>query len=74
MQRHIGVLAAEHLAVGLVEGAKVVGLLRIYPSERTQAQIQAMPAADGSTTMCGRFTLTTQPKALIELFELGYPS
>src|SRR5205823_234904 len=46
MQRHIGVLAAEHLAVGLVEGAKVVGLLRIYPSESTQAQIQVMPVED----------------------------
>src|SRR5690242_9780339 len=51
MQRHIGVLAAEHLAVGLVEGAKVVGALRIYPSERTQAHIQAMPAEDIGNTI-----------------------
>ena len=44
MERQIGVLAAEHLAAGLVEGAKLVGSLHLYPSERAQPDLQAMPA------------------------------
>jgi len=34
MRRTVGVLVMEHIAVGLVEGAKVVGALNIYPQNR----------------------------------------
>src|SRR5947208_10159426 len=72
MQRHIGVLAAEHLAVGLVEGAKVVGLLRIYPSERTQAQIQVMPAADIGNTIRAEVELVGRGEA-VRAIGVGFP-
>ena len=45
MSRTIGVLAPEHLAVGLVEGSKLVGSLRIYPEpERESDDLRGMPA------------------------------
>jgi len=45
MSRTIGVLAPEHLAVGLVEGSKLVGSLRIYPEpERENDDLRGMPA------------------------------
>jgi len=45
MRRTVGVLVMEHIAVGLVEGAKVVGALNIYP-QKSQAldPLQSMPA------------------------------
>jgi glucokinase len=45
MSRTIGVLAPEHLAVGLVEGNKLVGSLRIYPEpEKERDDLRGMPA------------------------------
>jgi glucokinase len=45
MRRTIGVLVMEHIAVGLVEGAKVVGALNIYPQKsQTLDPLQSMPA------------------------------
>src|SRR5947208_1112806 len=72
MQRHIGVLAAEPLAVGLVEDAKVVGLLRIYPSERTQAQIQVMPAADIGNTIRAEVEMVGRGEA-VRAIGVGFP-
>jgi glucokinase len=45
MRRTVGVLVMEHIAVGLVEGDKVVAPLNIYP-EKSQAPdpLQSMPA------------------------------
>ena len=72
MQRHIGVLAAEHLAVGLVEGAKVVGLLRIYPSESTQAQIQVMPVEDIGNAIRAEVELAGRGEA-VQAIGVGFP-
>ena len=72
MQRHIGVLAAEHLAVGLVEGAKVVGSLRIYPSESAQAQIQVMPAEDIGSTIRAEVELVGRGEA-VQAIGVGFP-
>jgi glucokinase len=45
MRRTLGVLVMEHIAVGLVEGAKVVGALNIYPKKsQTLDPLQSMPA------------------------------
>ena len=45
MRRTVGVLVMEHIAVGLVEGAKVVGALNIYPQKsQTLDPLQSMPA------------------------------
>src|SRR5947207_16012804 len=45
MRRTVGVLVMEHIAVGLVDGHKVVGPLSIFP-EKTQSldPLQSMPA------------------------------
>src|SRR5260370_32532303 len=45
VRRTVGVLVMEHIAVGLVEGAKVIGALNIYP-QKSQAldPLQSMPA------------------------------
>ena len=45
MRRTVGILVMEHIAVGLVEGDKLVGRLNIFP-EKSQAQdpLQSMPA------------------------------
>ena len=72
MQRHIGVLAAEHLAVGLVEGAKVVGMLRIYPSESTQAQIQVMPVEDIGNAIRAEVELAGRGEA-VQAIGVGFP-
>ena len=45
MRRTVGVLVMEHIAVGLVEGDKVVGSLNIYPEEAQALDpLQSMPA------------------------------
>ena len=45
MRRTVGVLVMEHIAVGLVEGDKVVGPLNIYPEKSlTLDPLQSMPA------------------------------
>jgi glucokinase len=45
MRRTVGVLVMEHIAVGLVEGDKVVGPLNIYPDRpQTLDPLQSMPA------------------------------
>src|SRR5216684_4051253 len=45
MRRTVGVLVMEHIAVGLVEGDKVVGPLNIYPEKsQTLDPLQSMPA------------------------------
>ncbi len=45
MRRTIGMLAAEHLAVGLVEANKLVGSLHTYPEqENVSDALQGMPA------------------------------
>ena len=45
MRRTVGALVMEHIAVGLVEGDKVVGPLNIYPEKsQTLDPLQSMPA------------------------------
>lgn len=45
MGRAIGVLAMEHIAVGLVEDHRVVGPIRVYPDDQSvSSPLQGMPA------------------------------
>src|SRR5436305_15015568 len=47
MARTIGVLATEHIAVGLVEEHKLVGAARIFPDKQTDVDCLAeMPAEE----------------------------
>jgi glucokinase len=72
MQRQIGVLAAEHLAVGLVEGANLIGLLHLYPSERTQAPLQAMPAEHIAETILELVAAVAGGEA-VQAVGVGFP-
>lgn len=44
MSRTIGVLASEHVVVGLVEGHRITGPVRRYPDEASEEQIYDLPA------------------------------
>lgn len=72
MQRQIGVLAAEHLVAGLVEGAQVLGPLRAYPSQRTQPELQAMPAEAIAATI-REMVLAVGRGETIEAIGVGFP-
>jgi len=72
MQRQIGVLAAEHLVAGLVEGAQVVSQLRVYPFQRTQPELQAMPAEAIAATI-REMILAVGRGEIIEAIGVGFP-
>ncbi len=72
MERQIGVLAAEHLAVGLVEGANLVGSLHLYPSERAQPDLQAMPAETIAATIREMVKAVGRGQA-IQAVGVGFP-
>src|SRR5260370_27656941 len=45
MGRTIGVMAAEHVAVGLVEGDRIAGAVRVFPEKGSEADsLRDMPA------------------------------
>ena len=47
MTRTIGVLAAEHIAVGLVESNELIGSIRIYPERGSESDyLEGMPAEE----------------------------
>ncbi len=53
MGRAIGVLAMEHIAVGLVEDHGLVGPVRLYPDDRSaRSPLQSMPADQIAETIC----------------------
>ena len=55
MGRAIGVLAMEHIAVGLVEDHRLVGPVRAYPDEGSASSpIQGMPADQIAETICAQ--------------------
>jgi predicted NBD/HSP70 family sugar kinase len=73
MRRTIGVLVMEHIAVGLVEGNKVIGALGVYP-EVTQSidPLQSMPA--DSIAECIRKQIEKVAKGeKIEAIGVGFP-
>ncbi|HEV2491561.1 MAG TPA: ROK family protein [Terriglobia bacterium] len=72
MLRQIGVLAAEHLAVGLVEGNQIIGSLRLYPSEKIQPALQALPAETIAQTIL-ELVGAVAGGQLIEAIGVGFP-
>src|SRR5579864_4053140 len=72
MLRQIGVLAAEHLAVGLVEGAQLIGSLHLYPSAKTQPGLQALPAEAIAQTIL-ELVGTVSGGERIEAVGVGFP-
>ena len=73
MRRTAGVLVMEHVAVGLVEGHKVIGPLRMYPEKADSVDaLQSMPA-DGIAE-CIRQQLESLAKGeKIHAIGLGFP-
>src|ERR1700693_2027115 len=73
MRRTAGVLVMEHVAVGLVEGDKVIGPLHVYPEKADSVDaLQSMPA-DGIAE-CIRQQLESLAKGeKIHAIGLGFP-
>ncbi|HEY6293956.1 MAG TPA: ROK family protein [Terriglobia bacterium] len=74
MERSVGVLAAEHLAVGLVEDNRVVGSLRTVPEDpgRQPDALLAMPAEEIARNICGQIEAVRQGAAL-KAVGVGFP-
>ena len=73
MRRTVGVLVMEHIAVGLVEGGKVVGRVDVYP-EKPQSldPLQSMPA-EGIADGIRRQIEKVAGKEDIEVIGVGFP-
>jgi len=76
MAKAIGVLAAEHLAVGLVEGNKLVGELTIEPQPGSQGDVlQGIPAeriAQNVAVLASRVA-QSQPGGEPQAIGVGFP-
>ncbi len=73
MRRTVGVLVMEHIAVGLVEGHKVVGPLNIYPEKsQTLDPLQSMPA-EGIVDCIRRQVEKVAGGEKIEAIGIGFP-
>ena len=73
MRRTVGVLVMEHIAVGLVEGHKVVGPLNIYPeTSQTLDPLQSMPS-EGIVDCIRRQVETVTGGEKIEAIGIGFP-
>jgi glucokinase len=73
MGRAIGVLAMEHIAVGLVEDHRVVGPIRVYPDDRAASSpLQGMPADQIAETICAQMRAVVQEQA-VDAIGVGFP-
>jgi glucokinase len=74
MALSVGVLAAEHLAVGLVEDNQLVGPLRIWPEdpEQTPDALQAMHSEEITESICQQIEAMRQGQT-IEAVGVGFP-
>ena len=73
MRTTVGVLVMEHIAVGLVEGDKVVGPLNIYPEQsQTLDPLQSMPA-EGIVDCIRRQVEKVAGGEKIEAIGIGFP-
>lgn len=73
MARTIGVLAAEHLAVGLIEDNRLVGPLGIYPEKGSDAELlQGMPAESISERIREQIERVSQGEKVLAI-GVGFP-
>jgi glucokinase len=72
MGHAVGVLAMEHIAVGLVENEKLTGSVRLYPKDATAAgALQSLPADQIAEAMCAEIAaLAAEP---IDAIGVGFP-
>jgi glucokinase len=73
MHRTVGVLVMEHIAVGIVEGHKVIGALRRYPEKAGTADaLLAMPAEKIAECIRQEIEMTVKGEK-IHAIGLGFP-
>ena len=74
MALSIGVLAAEHIAVGLVDGDRLTGPLRLWPENARSAgnDLQSMPAEEIARSVCDQIEALRQD-AEVEAIGVGFP-
>jgi glucokinase len=73
MGRVIGVLAMEHIAVGLVDDHQLVGPIRLYPEDASAVTpLQGMPADQIAETICAQILEAARGQS-IEAIGIGFP-
>src|SRR5438046_3341344 len=73
MGRAIGVLAVEHVAVGLIEDNRVAGALHLYPEKgRELAGLREMPAETIAQCVCEQIEAVGKGLA-VESIGIGFP-
>ena len=73
MGRAIGVLAMEHIAVGLVEDHGLVGAVRVYPDDRSaRSPLQSMPADQIAETICAQMKAVAREQR-VDAIGIGFP-
>jgi len=72
MALSVGVLAAEHVAVGLVEGTRLVGLLRTLDAEGKGDALRSMPAEEIAHSISEQVEAARQGESL-RAVGIGFP-
>lgn len=72
MQRQVGVLATDHLAVGLVEGARVIGPPVIYPAKPSDLDLHSLPAESFAPCIRQQIEAVCQGEP-IQAIGVGFP-
>jgi len=73
MQKTVGALVMEHIAVGLVEGEKVLGALNLYPEEHASSEALLSMPADAITDCIRRQVETVSRGEKIAAIGIGFP-
>jgi len=73
MQRTVGALVMEHIAVGLVEGEKVHGALNVYPEGHAASEALLSMPADGIADCIRRQVETVSRGEKIAAIGIGFP-
>ena len=73
MRRAIGVLAMEHIAVGLVESHRLVGPVHIYPPDGSASNpLQSMPADQIAEMICAQMNEVADGQP-VDAIGVGFP-
>src|SRR6267378_6645997 len=73
MSRTVGVLVMEHIAVGLVEGEKVLGSVNVYPEKLDSAEALLSMPAEGIADCIRRQVETVSRGEKIGAIGIGFP-
>jgi predicted NBD/HSP70 family sugar kinase len=73
MQRTVGALVMEHIAVGLVEGEKVLGALNLYPEKHASSEaLLSMPAEGIADCIRGQVETVSRGEKIAAI-GIGFP-